>query len=613
MDRNALAELLQALESRRDAEERRREERYTALIEREKRSIHYFQSSGLSARLIPESIRQSSILSEVTTHSRSKLPSGKNVFVMGEDGAGKTTLLARLQGIEEYMKGRGLEYLYFNVHDEDIDDHARCNAWILDGDLYHKGLQKFALSASNIRDTLAVLVVDMARPWTVLDSLQKWSSVFREYIDKLKIPPEEIKEMEHRLLRQFQEYTDPGEDLGTPQRRNTSLQEEEDETVVLPLVLRQFQEYTDPGEDLGTPQRRNTSLQEEEDETVVLPLGENTLTHNLGVPLLVICTKFVHEKEIIAEDDQVFLIKLQSLLAKQPPVAAGRPVDASNRVPGSPRTPNRSGTTNVASVTPIPAGTKKIDPNMKAGTTSEGVLANFFNSLLSKKTGSPGSGGSAPGGGGGNLSGSAKKSGLAVVIFVEIHIPFRLFKKMKIPHSIIKLCPGPNQNLLKTQNLLANHKLQNRMDAPGVYGNTTEPVPSKRWLTDDHADIKRVVIKILEVLLSFVAFICEEVVNNCSDCGALYFFEFVSCTAFLFTILLLILLKTTLFKSVGINHLPYVDFIFTLGIAVFFLIASCVFAANNYGTTLESTAITKRRPVYGPHEVRAAAGLSSVA
>ncbi|KAK1172369.1 CKLF-like MARVEL transmembrane domain-containing protein 6 [Acipenser oxyrinchus oxyrinchus] len=130
------------------------------------------------------------------------------------------------------------------------------------------------------------------------------------------------------------------------------------------------------------------------------------------------------------------------------------------------------------------------------------------------------------------------------------------------------------------------------MDAPKVYGNTTEPVAqSKRWLTDDHVDKKRVVIKILEVLLSFIAFICEEVVNNCSDCGALYFFEFVSCTAFLFTILLLILLKTTLFKSVGINHLPYVDFVFTLGIAVFFLIASCVFAAHNYGTTLERTAI----------------------
>lgn len=50
-----------------------------------------------------------------------------------------------------------------------------------------------------------------------------------------------------------------------------------------------------------------------------------------------------------------------------------------------------------------------------AGATSEGVLANFFNSLLSKKTGGPGGGGS-PGGVGGtggvsNLPPSAKKSG----------------------------------------------------------------------------------------------------------------------------------------------------------------------------------------------------------
>ena len=115
-----------------------------------------------------------------------------------------------------------------------------------------------------------------------------------------------------------------------------------------------------------------------------------------------------------------FLCVFQSLLAKQPPTAAGRPVDASPRVPGgSPRTPNRSVSSNVASVSPIPAGSKKIDPNMKAGATSEGVLANFFNSLLSKKTGSPGGpgvgggpGGGAAGGGGG-LPSSAKKSCLS--------------------------------------------------------------------------------------------------------------------------------------------------------------------------------------------------------
>ncbi|XP_006635660.2 cytoplasmic dynein 1 light intermediate chain 1 [Lepisosteus oculatus] len=431
----------------------------------------------------------SSILSEVSTHSRSKLPSGKNVLVMGEDGAGKTTLIAKLQGIEEYMKGRGLEYLYFSVHDEDIDDLTRCNAWILDGDLYHKGLQKFAVSTDSLSDTVVLFVVDMSRPWTSLDSLQKWASVIREYIDKLKIPPEVMKEMEQKLVKQFQEYADPGADL----------------TV--------------------SPQRRNPSVPDGDDESIVLPLGENTLTHNLGVPVIVVCTKcdaisslekehdykdehfdfiqlhirrfclqygaaliytsmkenknldllykyivhrlygfpfnspaqivekdavfipagwdnekkiailhenfqslkaednfediivkppvrkFVHEKEIAAEDDQVFLIKLQSLLAKQPPVAAGRPVDATNRGPGgSPRTPVRSGSSNVASVMPVAANAKKIDPNMKAGTTSEGVLANFFNSLLSKKTGSPGAGGGSPAGGGSCVPGSAKKS-----------------------------------------------------------------------------------------------------------------------------------------------------------------------------------------------------------
>ncbi|XP_051949165.1 cytoplasmic dynein 1 light intermediate chain 1-like isoform X3 [Xyrauchen texanus] len=417
----------------------------------------------------------SSILSEVSTRSRSKLPSGKNVVVMGEVGSGKTTLVARLQGVEEYMKGRGLEYLYFNLHDDDIDDHARCNAWVLDGDLYHKGLQKFALSTENLADSLVLFVVDLSRPWLALDSLQKWGSVVRDYLDKLRVPPETMRELEHRLVKEFQEYVEPGSDLD------------------------------------GVPQRRNP---ESEEESILLPLGDNTLTHNLGLPIVVVCTKcdaistlekehdykdehldfiqshirhfclqygaallytsmkenknldllykylihrlygfpfnipaqvvekdsvfipsgwdnekkiailhenfqtvkaednfedvivkppirkFVHEKEVQAEDDQVFLVKLQSLLAKQPPVTAGRPVDPTNRAPtGSPRTTNRSAAANVANVMPMQSG----------GQTSEGVLANFFNSLLTKKAGSPGPGGQ-PTGGGNNTPGTVRKS-----------------------------------------------------------------------------------------------------------------------------------------------------------------------------------------------------------
>uniref|UniRef100_A0A8B9TGF2 Dynein light intermediate chain n=1 Tax=Anas platyrhynchos TaxID=8839 RepID=A0A8B9TGF2_ANAPL len=450
----------------------------------------------------------SCILSEVSTRSRSKLPSGKNVLLLGEDGAGKTSLIGKIQGIEEYKKGRGMEYLYLNVHDEDRDDQTRCNVWILDGDLYHKGLLKFAMDASSLKDTLIMLVVDMSRPWTALDSLQKWASVVREHIDKLKIPPEEMKEMEQKLVRDFQEYVEPGEDFpASPQRRNTSLQEDKDDSVILPLgadtltcnlgipvvvvctkcdaisVLEKEHDYRDEHFDFIQSHIRRThffslimtngaaliytSVKENknidlvykyivqklygfpfnvpavvvEKDAVFIPAGwdndkkigilhenfqtlkaEDSFEDNIRKPPV---RKFVHEKEIVAEDDQVFLMKQQSQLAKQPPTAAGRPVDASPRVPGgSPRTPNRSVTSNVASVTPIPTGSKKIDPNMK-GTFSFEMLLNLINCvLLSKKTGSPGGpggvggspGGGSTGGAGSNLPPSAKKSGQKPVL-----------------------------------------------------------------------------------------------------------------------------------------------------------------------------------------------------
>uniref|UniRef100_A0A8C5ER24 Dynein light intermediate chain n=1 Tax=Gouania willdenowi TaxID=441366 RepID=A0A8C5ER24_GOUWI len=367
-----------------------------------------------------------------------------------EDGSGKTTLMAKLQGAEHNKKGRGLEYLYLSVHDEDRDDLTRCNVWILDGDLHHKGLLKFAATAKSLADCLAVFVADMSRPWTIMESLQKWASVLRDHVDKLKIPPEETREMEQMMVKAFQEYTEPED--GSP----------------------------------SSPQRR--APPPGEDESIVLPLGENTLTHNLGIPVLIVCTKcdaisvlekehdyreehfdfiqshirqfcikygagliytsvkeeknldllykyivhklydfqfntpasvvekdavfipsgwdnekkigilhenlstvkpedtfgdfitkppvrkLVHDKEICAEDEQVFLMKQQSLLAKQP------------------ATPTRG-----ATVSYVP------------GAANEGVLANFFNSLLSKKTGSPGS----PGVGavGAEVQGSVKKTG----------------------------------------------------------------------------------------------------------------------------------------------------------------------------------------------------------
>ncbi|XP_013981955.1 cytoplasmic dynein 1 light intermediate chain 2 isoform X1 [Salmo salar] len=459
-----------------------------------------------------------SILSEVSTRSSSKLPSGKNILVFGEDGSGKTTIMSKLQGAEHNKKGRGLEYLYLNVHDEDIDDLTRCNVWILDGDLYHKGLLKFAVTAESLNDSLAVFVADMSRPWTIMESLQKWASVLRDHVDKLKIPPEEMREMEQRMVKAFQEYTEP------------------------------------EGADPASPQRRAPPAGGD-DEGVVLPLGENVLTHNLGIPVLIVCTKcdavsvlekehdfreehfdfiqshirqfclqygaaliytsvkeeknldllykyivhkiydfqfttpalvvekdailipsgwdnekkiailhenfttvrpedpfedfimkppvrkLVHDKEVNAEDEQVFLMKQQSLLAKQPATPTRGSTESPGRTAsGSPRPTGRTGPTNVASVSPMTA-VKKPDPNMKGAAANEGVLANFFNSLLSKKTGSPGSPGTGAAGAG--SPGSVKKTGQKPVL---TDVQAELDRMTRKPDSMVTANNTPTEN-----------------------------------------------------------------------------------------------------------------------------------------------------------------------
>ncbi|XP_013884863.1 CKLF-like MARVEL transmembrane domain-containing protein 6 [Austrofundulus limnaeus] len=129
--------------------------------------------------------------------------------------------------------------------------------------------------------------------------------------------------------------------------------------------------------------------------------------------------------------------------------------------------------------------------------------------------------------------------------------------------------------------------------ANDVYTPTTESNPKSSFfrVPSELLDKPRCCLKILEVLLSLVAFVLEETVSTCLRCSPLYFFEFVSCTAFLFTCLLLILLTTRLHQRVGISCWPKVDFIYTSIIALLFLISSIVFGAENSKTSVEIVAV----------------------
>lgn len=103
--------------------------------------------------------------------------------------------------------------------------------------------------------------------------------------------------------------------------------------------------------------------------------------------------KPIQDKEIVAEDEQTFLAKQQQLLQKMPAtVASGiarqQPDITKPRAPGSPSGRISTDRRPSAGMSPVPRGAKVEGGKPGAGgAASEGVLANFFNSLLNKKSG----------------------------------------------------------------------------------------------------------------------------------------------------------------------------------------------------------------------------------
>lgn len=98
-------------------------------------------------------------------------------------------------------------------------------------------------------------------------------------------------------------------------------------------------------------------------------------------------------------------------------------------------------------------------------------------------------------------------------------------------------------------------------------------------------------LKILQLLLSLLAFVCEEVVSQCTLCGGLYFFEFVSCSAFLLSLLMLVVYFTPVYARVDAVKVKLSDFYITVAIACVFLLASIIFVSTHDKTSAEVAAI----------------------
>ncbi|NWT65231.1 CKLF6 protein, partial [Prunella himalayana] len=94
------------------------------------------------------------------------------------------------------------------------------------------------------------------------------------------------------------------------------------------------------------------------------------------------------------------------------------------------------------------------------------------------------------------------------------------------------------------------------MEIGGVYKKTTEPqakAPRRRPLGCTLRQLRgwRLPVKVVQTIFSLVAVVCEEIVDECFTCSGLYLFEFVSCSAFLLSLLILYTYCTDLYESLG--------------------------------------------------------------
>ncbi|GCC38482.1 hypothetical protein chiPu_0016996 [Chiloscyllium punctatum] len=132
--------------------------------------------------------------------------------------------------------------------------------------------------------------------------------------------------------------------------------------------------------------------------------------------------------------------------------------------------------------------------------------------------------------------------------------------------------------------------------ASSPYQPTTEPVrPGHHrrlqlaW-DPDYLRSSFGILKLLEVILALIAFICIETVKECLPCGGLYFFEFVSCTAFVVTGVLLLMFSLNLHTKV-----PQINW----NLTVFGFLAAAVYAVNTY-LAVKIWRLGARRQTGGP-------------
>ncbi|KAK9762666.1 hypothetical protein K7432_011382 [Basidiobolus ranarum] len=256
----------------------------------------------------------STILQNVASN---KIVQTKNVIILGDSSSGKTSLINHLrrtpdeshtsqsnsiavgtdtmddQNELDLKNELALSYSFVDVRDDENEETvARVGLYQLAGsdDSYHD-LLRFSLNANTLSGSLIVIALDWSKPWTFVETFERWIKLLEEAIESIKA-----------------EGGDEKSDNPDKWTYGKFVIDEAKEKLE-----RYVQEYTDPSISNSSPSIPNSAITSSMNNDVLLPLGPGCLTKNLGIPIVVVCTKsdvtVLHEREMDYKEEQFDFIQ----------------------------------------------------------------------------------------------------------------------------------------------------------------------------------------------------------------------------------------------------------------------------------------------------------------
>lgn len=128
----------------------------------------------------------------LSSNQRNQLTiANRRVVVLGDSLTGRRTLIAKLTGDEsDPVRLHGLSYEYINVTGKDDEDVGCLSFLTIDPAAPIRAQFTAAIcDAEQLGKSLIVIALDFSKPWTVIESLQRWVKEIKAHRDEwLRIP-----------------------------------------------------------------------------------------------------------------------------------------------------------------------------------------------------------------------------------------------------------------------------------------------------------------------------------------------------------------------------------------------------------------------------------------